>query len=82
MVVVTKKIKDKDGNVTAEETVTLDRDEGMRPGTTFESISGLKPVYEGGTVTAGNASQLSDGAGRSAKLDADGGIQGFCRCRL
>jgi acetyl-CoA C-acetyltransferase len=61
-ITVTKKIKDKDGNVTAEETVTLDRDEGMRPGTTFESISGLKPVYEGGTVTAGNASQLSDGA--------------------
>ena len=59
---VTKKIKDKDGNVTGEEIVTLDRDEGMRPGTTFESISGLKPVYEGGSVTAGNASQLSDGA--------------------
>jgi acetyl-CoA C-acetyltransferase len=61
-ITVTKKIKDKDGNVTGEEIVTLDRDEGMRPGTTFESISGLKPVYEGGTVTAGNASQLSDGA--------------------
>ena len=59
---VIKKIKDKDGNVTGEETVTLDRDEGMRPGTTFESISGLKPVQDGGTVTAGNASQLSDGA--------------------
>ena len=61
-ITVTKKIKDKDGNVTGEEIVTLDRDEGMRPGTTFESISALKPVYEGGTVTAGNASQLSDGA--------------------
>lgn len=61
-ITVTKKIKDKDGNVTGEEIVTLDRDEGMRPGTTFENISGLKPVYEGGTVTAGNASQLSDGA--------------------
>ena len=61
-ITVTKKIKDKDGNVTGEEIVTLDRDEGMRPGTTFESISGLKPVYEGGSVTAGNASQLSDGA--------------------
>ena len=61
-ITVIKKIKDKDGNVTGEETVTLDRDEGMRPGTTFESISSLKPVYDGGTVTAGNASQLSDGA--------------------
>jgi acetyl-CoA C-acetyltransferase len=61
-ITVTKKIKDKDGNATGEETVTLGRDEGMRPGTTVESISALKPVYEGGTVTAGNASQLSDGA--------------------
>jgi acetyl-CoA C-acetyltransferase len=61
-ITVSKKIKDKDGSVTGEESVTLDRDEGMRPGTTLESISGLKPVYEGGTVTAGNASQLSDGA--------------------
>ncbi len=61
-ITVIKKIKDKDGNVTGEEAVTLDRDEGMRPGTTFESISGLKPVQDGGTVTAGNASQLSDGA--------------------
>ena len=61
-ITVTKKIKDKDGNATGEQVVTLDRDEGMRPGTTVESISALKPVYEGGTVTAGNASQLSDGA--------------------
>ena len=42
--------------------MTLDRDEGMRAGTTTESLSGLKPVREGGTITAGNASQLSDGA--------------------
>jgi acetyl-CoA C-acetyltransferase len=40
----------------------LDRDEGMRPDTTAEGLSKLKPVREGGTVTAGNASQLSDGA--------------------
>jgi acetyl-CoA C-acetyltransferase len=59
---VTKKIKDKDGNVTAEERVTLSKDEGMRPETTREGLASLKPVYEGGTVTAGNASQLSDGA--------------------
>ena len=61
-ITVTKKIKDRDGNVTGEEMVTLDRDEGMRPGTTAETIGALKPVVEGGTVTAGNASQLSDGA--------------------
>lgn len=42
--------------------VTLDRDEGPRPDTNAESLANLKPVVEGGIVTAGNASQLSDGA--------------------
>lgn len=42
--------------------VTLTRDEGNRPDTTLEGLSALKPVREGGTITAGNASQLSDGA--------------------
>jgi len=42
--------------------VTLTRDEGNRPETTLESLAALKPVIEGGVVTAGNASQLSDGA--------------------
>jgi acetyl-CoA acetyltransferase family protein len=42
--------------------VALGRDEGNRPETTFESLQGLKPVVDGGVVTAGNASQLSDGA--------------------
>lgn len=42
--------------------VTLDRDEGNRPETTLEGLALLKPVIENGVVTAGNASQLSDGA--------------------
>ncbi|MGJ7544749.1 acetyl-CoA C-acyltransferase [Variovorax sp. LT1R16] len=42
--------------------VTLERDEGNRPETTLEGLLSLKPVIEGGVVTAGNASQLSDGA--------------------
>jgi len=42
--------------------VTLDTDEGNRPSTTLESLQGLKPVIDGGCITAGNASQLSDGA--------------------
>jgi len=42
--------------------VTLSRDEGNRPDTTLQSLASLKPVLEGGVVTAGNASQLSDGA--------------------
>jgi acetyl-CoA C-acetyltransferase len=42
--------------------VTLDRDEGNRPDTTLEGLSKLKPVIEGGVITAGNSSQLSNGA--------------------
>jgi acetyl-CoA C-acetyltransferase len=44
------------------ETVTLTKDEGNRADTTLEGLSSLKPVKEGGCITAGNASQLSDGA--------------------
>jgi len=42
--------------------VLLDRDEGNRPDTTLEGLANLKPVVEGGVITAGNSSQLSDGA--------------------
>ena len=50
--------------------VTLDKDEGNRPDTTYDSLAQLKPVIEGGTVTAGNASQLSDGASACVVMDA------------
>ena len=43
--------------------VTVSRDEGMREGTTVEAINGLKSAMPGGLITAGNASQFSDGAG-------------------
>jgi acetyl-CoA C-acetyltransferase len=43
--------------------VTSSKDEGLRPGTTKEGISGIKPALPGGVITAGNASQFSDGAG-------------------
>jgi acetyl-CoA C-acetyltransferase len=49
------------GLVTKE--VTVSKDEGLRPGTTKEGISGIKPALPGGVITAGNASQFSDGAG-------------------
>jgi acetyl-CoA C-acetyltransferase len=67
----TKKVTDKATQTTREETVTLDRDEGPRPDTTFAGLAALKTVYPGGTVTAGNASQLSDGAGAVVMMDAD-----------
>ncbi len=43
--------------------VTISADEGLRPGTTYEGIVGIRPATPGGVVTAGNASQFSDGAG-------------------
>ena len=43
--------------------VTVEHDEGIRPGTTVEAISGLRSALPGGLVSAGNASQFSDGAG-------------------
>jgi len=64
-------IKDKAGTVTGEEPVTLVRDEGNRPDTTVEGLAKLKPVLdEGGNVTAGNASQLSDGAAACVLMSA------------
>lgn len=50
--------------------VTLDRDEGNRPETTLDGLASLKPVIDGGVVTAGNASQLSDGASACIVMDA------------
>jgi len=43
--------------------VTATNDEGIRPGTTYEAICGIKPAIPGGVIAAGNASQFSDGAG-------------------
>jgi acetyl-CoA C-acetyltransferase len=43
--------------------VTVSQDEGIRPGTTFEAVSGIRPALPGGVIAAGNASQFSDGAG-------------------
>lgn len=50
--------------------VTLEKDEGNRPTTTLEGLAGLKAVIEGGVVTAGNASQLSDGASAAVIMDS------------
>lgn len=75
-ITVTKALFDKEGNETGKEDVTLDKDEGIRAGTTYEKLSALKPVFkngdvikEGRHVTAGNASQLSDGASAQVIMD-------------
>jgi acetyl-CoA C-acetyltransferase len=50
--------------------ITLSQDEGPRADTTLEGLGSLKPVREGGVVTAGNASQLSDGASAVVMMDS------------
>ena len=49
--------------------VTVSQDEGIRPGTTVEAIRGLRSALPGGLVSAGNASQFSDGAGACVVMD-------------
>ena len=75
-ITVEKAIFDKEGNRTGTETVTVTQDEGIRAGTTVEGLAGLKPVWkdgqfvkEGHSVTAGNASQLSDRASAQIVMD-------------
>jgi acetyl-CoA C-acetyltransferase len=51
--------------------VTISADEGLREGTTKESISGIKPALPGGVIAAGNASQFSDGAGACVVVSED-----------
>jgi len=65
-----KKIANKETGAVLEEEVTLAKDEGNRPSTNLDGLVGLKPVFEGGTITAGNASQLSDGASAAVVMDA------------
>ena len=66
-----KKIINKETEEVTYEEVTLTKDEGNRPGTTLEALAALKPVLgEDKSVTAGNASQLSDGASACVVMDA------------
>jgi acetyl-CoA C-acetyltransferase len=69
-VTCTKAVEDKDTRQITYEEVTLARDEGNRSETTIEGLRKLKPVREGGTITAGNACQLSDGASACVIMDA------------
>ena len=64
-----KIVYDKETKESSEQHITVDQDEGVRA-TTAEGLAGLKTVIEGGTITAGNASQLSDGAAAQIVMDA------------
>ena len=63
-------IVDKETKEVSHKETTLAKDEGNRPDTSAESLAALAPVIEGGTVTAGNASQLSDGASACVLMEA------------
>jgi acetyl-CoA C-acetyltransferase len=67
----TMKLLDKATGTSSDKQVTLDRDEGPRPDSTLEGLAALKPVQPGGFITAGNASQLSDGAAALVLVAAD-----------
>jgi len=69
-------VTDRNTGETAKKSVTLDKDEGNRPDTSLDGLSGLKPVFkdgqrvkEGRFITAGNASQLSDGASAAVLME-------------
>ena len=68
---ITTKMKVVDKNTGAEtlKEVTASEDEGIRPDTTFEGVSQIKPAIEGGVIAAGNASQFSDGASACVLMD-------------
>ena len=61
---------DKETKQQSTHQVTLEKDEGNRPTTTLEGLAGLKTVFDDGVITAGNASQLSDGASASVLMDS------------
>lgn len=66
----TKLVADKETGEISQQEVLLEKDEGNRPETTLENLQNLNPVIDGGCVTAGNASQLSDGASACVVMDS------------
>ena len=63
-------VADKDSGMLLTREVTLTKDEGIRADTTYEGVSKIKPVFPGGVISAGNASQFSDGASAAVVMNA------------
>jgi acetyl-CoA C-acetyltransferase len=63
-------VADKESGKLGTREATLSADEGIRPDTTYEGVSKIKPAMPGGVVSAGNASQFSDGASACVVMDA------------
>lgn len=84
----TMAVKDRESGDISYREATVDQDECNRPSTTLDALVGLNPVRDGGFVTAGNASQLSDGAAALVLMDSKqaeqqgiepmGAFKGFC----
>ncbi len=68
-ITVTAGVADPKTGMTTKQ-VTVSKDEGLRDGTTYEAVSGIRTVIPGGSVSAGNASQFSDGAGACVVMNA------------
>ena len=71
-ITVTPEVADKVMGLTTKQ-VTVENDEGIRAGTTKEGISGIRPAIPGGVISAGNASQFSDGGGACVVMNEDAG---------
>ncbi|WP_170003679.1 acetyl-CoA C-acyltransferase [Pseudopontixanthobacter vadosimaris] len=69
-VTTTMKVQDKESGEISDKEITLSKDEGNRPSTTIEGLQKLNPVLPNGSITAGNASQLSDGSSASIVMEA------------
>lgn len=65
-----KGVMDKESGDISFHDVTLEKDEGNRSDTSIEGLAGLKPVFENGVISPGNASQLSDGASATVVMDS------------
>jgi len=69
-ITVKQKVVDKNTGQEAMKEVIASEDEGIRPDTTYEGVSQIKPAIEGGCISAGNASQFSDGASAAVVMSA------------
>jgi acetyl-CoA C-acetyltransferase len=68
---VQMKVVDKNTGAESVKGTTAREDEGIRPDTTYEGVSQIKPAIDGGTIAAGNASQFSDGAAATVVMSAE-----------
>ncbi|GAC1563891.1 MAG: acetyl-CoA C-acyltransferase [Beijerinckiaceae bacterium] len=70
-VTTTMAVVDKETKAVSHHEVTISSDEGIRHDTTYEGVSKIKPAIEGGVISAGNASQFSDGAAAVVVMSAE-----------